>query len=144
MTRTLFTLPDYIVDMGCGASIHGGEVVTSGWLDDLLTAKENTSGSVTLSYLATGRKFLCPRRGAGAKGWLKVRGATLHNLKNQNIDVPLRGNSSASRASRGVGNPPFFIIFLHRNIVGRWRVVRRRVSSTSPLTGTEYVGRAVS
>ena len=52
---------DYIVDMGPGAGIHGGEVVTSGWLDDLLTAKENTSGSVTLLLSATGKRNFSAR-----------------------------------------------------------------------------------
>ena len=81
---------DYLVDIGPGAGIHGGEVVASGWLDDLLTAKENESGSVTLSYLRGEKEIAMPEsRRTSEKGWLKVRGATLHNLVNQNIDVPL-------------------------------------------------------
>ena len=42
---------DYIVDIGPGAGVHGGEVVVSGFLEDLLTADKNTSGSLTLAYL---------------------------------------------------------------------------------------------
>ncbi|MBX4181594.1 ABC-ATPase UvrA, partial [Candidatus Parcubacteria bacterium] len=42
---------DYIVDIGPGAGVHGGEVVVSGYLDELLTAPKNKSGSLTLSYL---------------------------------------------------------------------------------------------
>jgi len=42
---------DYIIDLGPGAGTHGGEIVVSGWLDDLLTAKTNKSGARTLSYL---------------------------------------------------------------------------------------------
>src|ERR1035437_8533793 len=42
---------DYIVDIGPKAGVHGGEVVVAGYLDELLAAKKNDSGSVTLDYL---------------------------------------------------------------------------------------------
>src|ERR1019366_8296211 len=82
---------DYLIDIGPGAGVHGGEVVVSGWLDDLLTAKKNESGSVTLSYLRGEKEVAVPeeRRTSEKAGWIKVRGATLHNLVNQNVDVPL-------------------------------------------------------
>src|SRR4029077_14302341 len=41
---------DYIVDIGPGAGIHGGKVVVSGYLDELLSAKKNTNNSLTLAY----------------------------------------------------------------------------------------------
>ncbi len=47
---------DYIIDIGPGAGVHGGEVVVSGWLDELLTAKTNKSGSLTLDYFVATRK----------------------------------------------------------------------------------------
>src|SRR3989344_4798920 len=63
---------DYIVDIGPGAGIHGGEVVASGWLDDLLTAKKNESDSVTLSYLRQEKEIPVPEtRRTSEKGWLK-------------------------------------------------------------------------
>ena len=69
---------DYIVDIGPGAGVHGGEVVVDGWLDDLLTAKENKSRSLTLAYLRGEKEIPVPEeRRTAEKGWLKVRGATL-------------------------------------------------------------------
>ena len=134
---------DYIVDMGPGAGIHGGEVVTSGWLDDLLTAKENTSGSVTLSYLRQEKEISLPEtRRRGEKGWLKVRGATLHNLKNQNVDVPL-GKLVCITGVSGSGKSTFLYNILHRNIVGRLARREASLEHIASLTGTEYVGRAV-
>jgi excinuclease ABC subunit A len=47
---TIFSA-DYIIDIGPGAGVHGGHVVASGYLDDLLTAKTNPSKSLTLDYL---------------------------------------------------------------------------------------------
>ena len=78
------------MDIGPGAGIHGGNVVAAGWLDDLLTTKKNTNNSITLSYLRQEKEIPVPEeRRTAERGWLKVRGATLHNLVNQNIDVPL-------------------------------------------------------
>src|SRR6185436_19149702 len=52
---------DYIVDIGPGAGVHGGEVVVAGDLDELLTAKKNTSGSLTLAYLRGEEKVAVPK-----------------------------------------------------------------------------------
>jgi excinuclease ABC subunit A len=134
---------DYIVDIGPGAGVHGGEVVASGWLDDLLTAKENESNSVTLSYLREEKEIPIPeKRRASEKGWIKVRGATLHNLKNQNIDVPL-GKLVCITGVSGSGKSTFLYDILHRNIAARFAKREAKLEHISSLTGTEYVGRAI-
>ena len=134
---------DYLVDIGPGAGIHGGEVVASGWLDDLLTAKENESGSVTLSYLRGEKEIAMPEsRRTSEKGWLKVRGATLHNLVNQNIDVPL-GKLVCITGVSGSGKSTFLYDILHKNIARRFARRETKLDHVASLTGTEYVGRAV-
>jgi excinuclease ABC subunit A len=134
---------DYIVDVGPGAGVHGGEIVVSGWLDDLLTAKENESGSLTLSYLRQEKEIPMPEsRRTGEKGWLKVRGATLHNLKNQNIDVPL-GKLVCITGVSGSGKSTFLYDILHRNIAARAARRETKLEHIASLTGTEYVGRAI-
>ena len=162
--ETIFS-SDYIVDIGPGAGVHGGMVVASGWLDDLLVAKENKSDSLTLSYLRQEKEIPVPEtRRTSEKGWIKVRGATLHNLTNQNIDVPL-GKLVCITGVSGSGKSTFLYDILHRNIAERFaRPVRDKDSrsSGSPaasvsngarreaklehialLTGTEYISRAV-
>ena len=134
---------DYIVDIGPGAGIHGGRVVASGWLDELLTAKENESGSVTLSYLRQEKEMPVPEaRRTSEKGSIKVRGATLHNLVNQNIDVPL-GKLVCITGVSGSGKSTFLYDILHRNIAARFAKREAKLEHISSLTGTEYVGRAV-
>ena len=134
---------DYLVDIGPGAGIHGGTVVASGWLDDLLTAKENTSGSLTLSYLRQEKEVAMPEtRRTSEKGWLKVRGATLHNLKNQNIDVPL-GKLVCITGVSGSGKSTFLYDILHKNIEKRFARREAKLEHVASLTGTEYVSRAV-
>ncbi len=134
---------DYIVDVGPGAGIHGGTIVVSGWLDDLLTAKENTSDSRTLAYLRQEKEIPLPEgRRTSEKGWLKVRGATLHNLKNQNIDVPL-GKLVCITGVSGSGKSTFLYDVLHRNLAARAARREAKLEHVASLTGTEYVGRTI-
>ncbi len=140
--ETIFS-SDYLVDIGPGAGTHGGTVVVSGWLDDLLTTKENESGSATLAYLRGEKEIPVPEvRRTGEKGSLKVRGATLHNLKNQNIDVPL-GKLVCITGVSGSGKSTFLYDILHRNIAARFARREAKLEHIASLTGTEYVGRAV-
>ncbi len=134
---------DYLIDIGPGAGVHGGKVVVSGWLDDLLTAKENKSNSLTLSYLRQEKEISVPeKRRTSEKGYIKVRGATLHNLINQNIDVPL-GKLVCITGVSGSGKSTFLYDILHRNIAGRFMRREAKLEHISSLTGTEYIGRAV-
>lgn len=134
---------DYLVDIGPGAGTHGGNVVVTGWLDELLTAKENKSKSDTLSYLRQEKEIEVPKeRRTRDKGWIKVRGATLHNLVNQNIDVPL-GKLVAITGVSGSGKSTFLYDILHRNIAERQSRREVKLHHVSSLTGTEYISRTV-
>ena len=77
---------DYIVDIGPGAGIHGGEVVAAGSLKDIEANKK----SITGAYLA-GREYIpIPRKRREGNGlYIKIRGASCNNLKKVNVDIPL-------------------------------------------------------
>ncbi len=134
---------DYLIDIGPGAGTHGGEVVVSGWLDELLTAKTNASGSLTLSYLREEKEIEVPeKRRTSDKGSIKVRGATLHNIKNQNVDVPL-GKLVAITGVSGSGKSTFLYDILHKNVAARFSKREVKPVHVASITGTEYVGRVV-
>jgi len=134
---------DYIVDIGPGAGVHGGNVVAAGWLDELLTAPKNDSGSVTLSYLREETKIEVPEeRRTAEKGSIKIKGATLHNLKNQNIEVPL-GKLVCITGVSGSGKSTFLYDILHKNVAARLSKREAKVEHAASITGTEYIGRAV-
>ena len=134
---------DYLVDIGPGAGVHGGTVVAHGWLNDLLTAKKNESGSLTLAYLRGEKELpISEERRTAERGWLKVRGATLHNLVNQNIDVPL-GKLVCVTGVSGSGKSTFLYDILHRSIASRFARREAKLEHVSSLTGTEYLGRVV-
>jgi excinuclease ABC subunit A len=134
---------DYIVDIGPGAGKHGGRVVVQGWLDDLLTTKTNESDSLTLSYLREEKEIALPEeRRESEKGSIKIRGATLHNLKNQNIDVPL-GKLVTITGVSGSGKSTFLYDILHKNLAARFARRDSKLSHIASMTGSEYIGRAV-
>ncbi len=77
---------DYVVDMGLEAGIHGGEVVVAGTLSDVLDTQE----SLTAKYLRGELSIPVPkvrRKGSGKS--LKIIGASLNNLKNIDVEIPL-------------------------------------------------------
>jgi len=77
---------DYIVDIGPGAGLHGGEIVFSGELDDLLTCEK----SITGEYLS-GKKYISvpEKRREGNGKYITIKGAREHNLKNIDVLIPL-------------------------------------------------------
>ena len=77
----MIQIADHIIDMGPGAGTLGGEVVYQGNLEGLKTA-----GTLTGTYLSY-RPALKPQTRT-PKGWLSIRNATLHNLKNLSVDIP--------------------------------------------------------
>jgi excinuclease ABC subunit A len=136
---------DYLIDIGPGAGVHGGEVVVSGWLDDLLTAKTNKSGSRTLSYLREETAIEIPeKRRTADRGKIKIRGATRFNLKNVNVDVPLSKLVCITGVS-GSGKSTFLYEVIHRNLQARfdkrWRTAK--IYNCKEFSGTEYLGRAI-
>ena len=111
---------DYLVDIGPGAGVHGGEIVAEGWLDKLLTAKKNDSNSVTLAYLRGEKVIEVPdERREKDKGRLKIKGATAHNIKNADIEVPL-GRMVVVTGVSGSGKSTFLYDILHENLRARF------------------------
>ncbi len=136
---------DYIVDIGPGAGVHGGQVVVSGYLDDLLLAPKNKSGSLTLSYLRNEESVPVPKeRRTKEKGELKIRGGKLFNIKNMNVDVPL-GRFNVITGVSGSGKSTLMYEIIYENLKNRFdrRYKSNRVMNCTSFTGTEYLSRVV-
>jgi excinuclease ABC subunit A len=136
---------DYLVDIGPGAGTHGGNVVVSGYLDDLLTAKKNDSGSTTLAYLRGEKEIEIPRtRRTQDKGAVKIKGATLHNVKDVDVEFPL-GRFTVVTGVSGSGKSTLVYDILHENLLRRYERKYRSadVMHCKSVTGTEYAGRAI-
>ena len=76
---------DYIVDIGPGAGVHGGNVVAAGTVEDICACPDSLTGQ----YLSGKRKIPVPsERRKTDKGFISIHGAAEHNLKNIDIDIP--------------------------------------------------------
>ncbi len=77
---------DHVVDIGPGAGEHGGEILVSGPVKDLMKAK----ASITGQYLSGKRKIEVPKlRREPGDSWIAIRGAREHNLRNIDVEIPL-------------------------------------------------------
>ncbi len=136
---------DYIVDIGPGAGVHGGGVVVSGYLDELLTAKKNASGSLTLDYLRGDKVVEVPEeRRTDQRGAIQIRGGNVFNIKNLNVDIPLAKFVAVTGVS-GSGKSSFVYEILHKNLQARFERKYRSANTynCASFTGTEYLGRAI-
>ncbi len=100
---------DYVVDMGPGAGVHGGQVVAAGTLDEVLACET----SLTADYLSGRRAVPLPskrRKGSGKK--LTVKGARTNNLKDVTASIPL-GTFTCITGVSGSGKSSFTIDTLY-------------------------------
>lgn len=82
-TDTMYAA-DYIVDIGPGAGVNGGELVGEGTVEDLIKSPR----SITGKYLSGELKIEVPKERRKPTGWIEVRGAKENNLKNINVKIP--------------------------------------------------------
>lgn len=136
---------DYIVDLGPGAGVHGGEIVVSGDLEKLLTAKTNPSKSLTLDYLRGDKKIEVPKeRRTRDKGAIKIRGGKAFNIENMQVDFPL-GKLLTITGVSGSGKSTLMYEILYKNLRARYERKYRSadVYNAASVTGTEYLGRSI-
>ena len=141
--ETIFAA-DYLVDIGPGAGVHGGEVVVADYLENLLSTPTNKSKSSTVGYLR-GELFIpVPKRRVAEKGTLKIKGGKVFNIKNLNISIPL-GRLICVTGVSGSGKSTLMYEILYKNLLAKLDRRHRsaRVYNLKEITGTEYLGRVV-
>jgi excinuclease ABC subunit A len=137
---------DYIVDIGPGAGVHGGEIIVADYLDKLLTSKRNTSKSLTLSYLRGEEEISVPqKRRITPKGMLTVSGAKIYNLDNVHVSMPL-GQFLAITGVSGSGKSTLLYEVIFKNLRARLERKYRSadIFNCAKFGGAEYLSRVVS
>ena len=131
---------DYIVDVGPGAGIHGGEIVFSGTLPEL----EKCRDSITSDYLTGRRKIPVPekrRKGNGA--FLEIKGAAENNLKKINVKIPL-GTFVCVTGVSGSGKSSFVNDIVYKVLANRLNRAKTIPGEYKSLTGIENLDKVIN
>jgi excinuclease ABC subunit A len=130
---------DYVIDMGPGAGVHGGEIVAHGSLEDVL-ACEN---SITADYLTGRREVPLPdkrRKGNGKK--LTVHNATANNLTGVTASIPL-GTFTCITGVSGSGKSSFTIDTLYAAAARQLNGARILAGKHDKITGLEHLDKVI-
>ncbi len=130
---------DYIVDIGLGAGVHGGEVVCAGTVDDIIDCKD----SITGMYLSGKRKIPVPKtRRKGNGNILTVKGAAENNLKNIDVDFPL-GCFTCITGVSGSGKSSLINEILYKNLANELNGAKKSVGKFNKILGLEYLDKVI-
>lgn len=131
---------DYIVDIGPGAGIHGGEVVCVGTVDDIINCKE----SITGMYLSGKRKIPVPeKRRTGNGNYITVKGAAENNLKNIDVKFPL-GCFTCVTGVSGSGKSSLVNEVLYKNLANELNRAKKPMGKFDEMTGLENLDKVIA
>ncbi|MBI4284752.1 MAG: excinuclease ABC subunit UvrA, partial [Chloroflexi bacterium] len=130
---------DFIVDLGPKAGEHGGQIVATGTIVDIMNSKESLTGQ----YLSGAKEIPLPakrRRGSGQE--LVIKGARHNNLKNLTVRIPL-GQFVCVTGVSGSGKSTLIEDILHKKLAQVFYGSRERPGECDAITGVEHVDKVV-
>lgn len=131
---------DYIVDIGPGAGVNGGNVVFAGTVDKLLKCEN----SITGQYLSGRKKIPVPdKRREGNGKFLKVIGASEHNLKNIDVEIPL-GKLICVTGVSGSGKSSLVNEIIYKHLACKLNRARIKAGSFAEMQGIENLDKVIS
>ena len=132
---------DYILDLGPGAGVHGGELVAAGTLPEILAAKKSLTGQYLTGELAipVPKKRIPPTE---EKGWLEVVGATENNLQDIDVRIPL-GTFTCVTGVSGSGKSTLVSDILQRALFRKFYGSKERPGEHRALKGFEGLDKVI-
>ncbi len=130
---------DYIVDVGPGAGVHGGEIVAAGSVKTICRAKR----SITGDYLSGRKRIAVPEtRRPGSGQVLRVVNARENNLQGLTVDFPL-GKFICVTGISGSGKSSLVNEILYKTLAGELNGARTRPGKSDGVEGLEYVDKVI-
>ena len=131
---------DFIVDVGPGAGIHGGEIVVCGTPDEVA----NCEKSITGAYLSGRKTIAVPKtRRPGNGNFLRIIGAAENNLKNVNVDIPL-GTITAVTGVSGSGKSSLINSILYRTLARDLNHAITYPGKVDRIEGTQHLDKVIA
>lgn len=131
---------DYLVDIGPGAGIHGGEVVAAGTVEEVIRCEN----SITGKYLSGKLKIAVPKERRKCDGrYLTVYGAAENNLKNIDVKIPL-GLFTCVTGVSGSGKSSFVNEILYKHLVAKLNRAKVRAGKFEKMTGIEQLDKVIA
>ncbi|MEY2410818.1 MAG: excinuclease subunit [Verrucomicrobiota bacterium] len=132
---------DYILDLGPGAGVRGGELVAAGTLEEVL----KNPHSLTAKYLTGELSVPVPRKRikpSDEKGWIEIRGATENNLKNVDARIPI-GTLTCVTGVSGSGKSTLVDDILRRALFRHWFGSKERPGAHREIRGKELLDKVI-
>ena len=130
---------DFIVDVGPGAGVHGGEIIAAGTIDDIIAAPR----SITGQYLSGAKKIPLPeKRRAGNGKSLKIFGAAENTLRHIDVEFPL-GTFTCVTGVSGSGKSSLVNEILYKKLAGSLNRARTRPGKFDRIEGLEHLDKVV-
>jgi excinuclease ABC subunit A len=131
---------DHIIDMGPRAGEHGGQIVATGTLTDIMSCPE----SITGQYLSRAKQIPLPqRRRPGSGGELIIKGARENNLKNIDVHIPLAKFVCISGVS-GSGKSTLVNEVLYKKLAQTFYKAKDRPGKCDGIIGTEHIDKVIN
>jgi len=131
---------DHIIDMGPGAGEHGGRIVATGTINDIMNSRE----SITGHYLSGVKQIpLPPKRRPGSGEEIVVKGARQNNLKNIDVHIPL-GRFVGITGVSGSGKSTLIDEVLYKKLAQILYRLRERVGDCDGILGVEHIDKVVN
>ncbi len=131
---------DYVVDIGPGAGVHGGEVVYSGSVEGLLKCKK----SITGQYLSGKKKIEVPgERRKGNGNSLEIKNASENNLKGIDVEIPL-GEFVCVTGVSGSGKSSLINEILYKKLANELNNAKKAVGKVDRIDGIENLDKVIN
>ena len=124
---------DYIIDMGPGSGIHGGEVVANGTIEEVMTVSESKTAQYLKDKISFTESNMNP-----INATIRIENISLHNVENQTIEIPLHQLVSVAGVS-GSGKSTIFMDVLAKELLSWQKTGSLILKNCSNILGTEHL-----